>query len=214
MHLVMFDIDGTLVDTSAFEDDCFIRAITDVLDIEIHNDWSSFPHVSDSGIVHELLKGTANASQRKRVFQQIRTQFIGHVKSYLRKRSAPEIPGASMLLKQLREREDTVLCFATGGWKPTALLKLESAGIDYSKIVLASSDDHYDRTEIMKIAENRAGEFDFASKTYIGDGIWDKEASSKLGYNFILIGNNAVHNQQIQDYSDHHKIMSLIGLKK
>jgi len=212
VHLVMFDIDGTLVDTSAFEDYCFVRAVSDVLDIELSTDWSCFQHVSDSGIVDELLRDIESNARRQRASQKIRTKFIELVKGYLREHSAPEIPGAAYFLKELGQRDDTVLCLATGGWKPTAQLKLKSAGIDYSNIALASSDDHYDRVEIMKIAEKRAGEFDFESKTYFGDGIWDKRASHALGYNFVLVGEKADHDQRILNYNDGNKARTYIGL--
>ena len=37
VHLVMFDIDGTLVDSNDFDSECYYEAIQDVLNIQIKN---------------------------------------------------------------------------------------------------------------------------------------------------------------------------------
>ena len=64
----------------------------------------------------------------------------------------------------------------------------------------------------MKIAEKRTGKFDFESKTYFGDGIWDKKASHALGYNFVLVGVKTDHDQRIMNYNDGNKARTYIGL--
>jgi len=208
----MFDIDGTLVDTSSFESKCFIRAINSVMDTEIDGDWSGYPHVSDTGIINELLKGVSDKAERLELFQRIRTNFYELIEDHLRSNIAPEIPGASQFIKHLQRRDDVVLSIATGGWRHTAELKLKSAEINFEDIALASSDDHFDRTEIMKIAQERTDGASFSSRTYFGDGEWDKIASKALGYNFILVGGRTTHYQQIDEYSDIYAIESYIGL--
>jgi hypothetical protein len=51
MHLVVFDIDGTLTDTCQADESCYWRAFYDVFGIcENQPDWSTFCHVTDSGI--------------------------------------------------------------------------------------------------------------------------------------------------------------------
>ena len=212
MHLVMFDIDGTLVNTSSFEDDCFALAITSVLDMDVNRNWESFGHVSDTGIINELISDVKDNAIRQSIFQSIRLKFTELVAKHLSANAAPEIPGAARFFEYLRRREDVVLSIATGGWRQTAEMKLESAGINYPDIALASSDDHFDRQEIMKIAQRRSGEEVFTSRTYIGDGAWDKTASNALGFNFILVGNKTSHSNQIDDYSDVDIVKSCIGL--
>jgi hypothetical protein len=90
---------------------------------------------------------------------------------------------------------------ATGGWKESAILKLNSAGIKYSSIPLASSNDHYSRIEIMKLAAERASTNQYPC-TYFGDGAWDKEACNYLGYNFVLVGSKFKHNPCINNFQE------------
>lgn len=57
MHLVLFDIDGTLVESCDFDTTCFQAAIKDVLGVSIDPDWSRYRHVTDSGILSEVVEG-------------------------------------------------------------------------------------------------------------------------------------------------------------
>lgn len=106
------------------------------------------------------------------------------------------------------------LAIATGGWELSAKLKLESSGIELSGISFASSSDHFNRTEIMKIAEKRCSCTHFTGKTYFGDAEWDKKASKELGYNFILVGDAISNPKQIVDFNNSAKALALIGLEQ
>jgi len=91
-------------------------------------------------------------------------------------------------------------------------MKLESADIDVSDIPIASSDNHYARTEIMKIAEEKAVGKNRVPCTYFGDGEWDKMACEELGFNFVLVGEKIYHQQNIMDFSNAKQAMAFIGL--
>ena len=56
MHLVMFDIDGTLVDSAGFDSALFVEAVQHVLKVEIDRDRNTYEHVSDSGIFEEVVR--------------------------------------------------------------------------------------------------------------------------------------------------------------
>ena len=53
MHLVMFDIDGTLIESSDFDTECFRAAVKDVLKIPV--DTKNYRHVTDSGILRQII---------------------------------------------------------------------------------------------------------------------------------------------------------------
>ncbi len=54
---VIFDIDGTLVESSGFEDDVYISAIGDVLgDVCIRQEWSTYRHVTDTGVLRQIME--------------------------------------------------------------------------------------------------------------------------------------------------------------
>ncbi|MGD8845985.1 MAG: HAD family hydrolase [Desulfobacteraceae bacterium] len=212
MHLVMFDIDGTLVNTTSFEDECYLRAVKKVIPYQINTDWSSYANATDSGILDEIISENKLDNEKEPIHKEVKRLFISYIKKQLRKTQALEIPGARVFVKLLKNRNDVSLAIATGGWEETAKMKLESAGIDYSNIAFASGSDHKSRAGIMKIAEKKCSKEIFVSKSYFGDAIWDKEASRDLQYNFILVGNRFKHSNQIDNYSDHDVALSMIGL--
>ena len=55
MHLIVFDVDGTLVDSKEFDDRLYELAVQTVLGIEIDNDFSRYQNVTDSGILDEII---------------------------------------------------------------------------------------------------------------------------------------------------------------
>lgn len=62
---------------------------------------------------------------------------------------------------------------------------------------MATSDDAFDRDEVIQVAADRAkehyGQREWTSIVYVGDGIWDLRAAKNLGCGFIGIasGNKA-----------------------
>lgn len=212
MNLVMFDIDGTLLKSYEFDTLCFERAVWDVLNISVDNDWSKYTHVTDSGILDEIITTHCIKGKRDFIHDQVKRKFIEYLSEYLSSNTVQQIEGASAFLTLLKSRNDIVLSIATGGWEETAKLKLKSAGIDCSGIAIASSSDHFERTEIMIVAESKLRDAFFTSKSYFGDASWDKKAAEKLVYNFIFVGSRIEHHQKIKDYTNVNEVLSCIGL--
>ena len=53
----MFDIDGTLVNSNDFDEECYLKAAETVLSVKISSDWENYEHATDSGILNEVIKG-------------------------------------------------------------------------------------------------------------------------------------------------------------
>ncbi len=171
----MFDIDGTLVESYDLDSICFINAVKDVTGIYIDSDWSKYNHVTDSGILREVL--TKNGIPNKQETQvEVKKIFIEKLKKSIADKPVREISGAASLLTLLNSMNNVVVSLATGGWWESAILKLESAGIDFSSMIFASSNDHYSRIEIMEVSAYKATGDTAYPCTYFGDGSWDKEA--------------------------------------
>lgn len=56
IHLVVFDIDGTLVDSNEFDGLLYAEAVKRVLGHEIDRTWCNYTSVTDSGILNEILE--------------------------------------------------------------------------------------------------------------------------------------------------------------
>ncbi|WP_017007617.1 hypothetical protein [Enterovibrio norvegicus] len=66
--------------------------------------------------------------------------------------------------------------------------------------MLASSNDHYARIEIMKSARMRADPTNTLPITYFGDAEWDVRACEQLGVNLVLVGERFKHHQRIKNF--------------
>jgi phosphoglycolate phosphatase-like HAD superfamily hydrolase len=184
---VVFDLDGTLVDSDAFDGDLYIAAIRQVIgDVEIDASWRRYRHVTDAGVLAQIIEevGVADAD---RVKSEVRQLFGSLVQRHLASGGAClAIPGAQAALARLQSSGHKV-GVATGGWGHTARLKLDHAGIPAESLVIASSDDSADRVEIMTMCLERLGGVRDRA-IYVGDGLWDLEASRKAGWAFIGVG--------------------------
>jgi phosphoglycolate phosphatase-like HAD superfamily hydrolase len=194
VHLVVFDIDGTLTRTGAIDEVCYVAAVSEVLSIpDMDTDWTHYPHVTDSAILRQVVQLSLDRGVLVEEMDRVRQCFRQNLEDAFRRqpRSCLPVDGGPEMLRQLAGRSDVALALATGGWESTARLKLEQAGYDIVDIPLASSSDADTREEIMRIAERRAREKHgvpgFDTITYVGDGVWDARAAANLGWRFHAV---------------------------
>ena len=195
MHLVMFDIDGTLTASYEFDKECFVSALMDVLNTDdINSDWATYQHVSSTGITMEAFNRHTGKNASEDDLRKVESRLMFHLSERFRDRKSDfiEVPGAKYVINELRSRNNIAVSLATGCWAEEARFKLDNSGFDISAIPLASSNDAIAREDIMEKSLQRAkvieGISAFRSVTYVGDGIWDLRSADNLGYNFIGVG--------------------------
>ena len=208
----MFDVDGTLVQSFGFDEECYLDAVTRVLGHSIDDDWSKYPHVTDVGILDHHLSQLGRRDEREQVGKKVKSIFIDNIKIHLSRSPVQQVRGAAGFIAYLRELPNVSMSIATGGWRETAQMKLESAGIDISDIPLASSNDHYSRIEIMKLAMQKASVSTSCKLIYFGDAAWDKQACEELQCDFVLVGKRIEHDKVIRDFSSIEQACLLIDL--
>ncbi|HVJ29425.1 MAG TPA: haloacid dehalogenase-like hydrolase [Gammaproteobacteria bacterium] len=214
MHLVMFDIDGTLVDSAGFDAELYVEAVRSVLNVSIHSDWDAYEHVSDSGILEQVLRTVRPDSEHATLAARVQERFVALVRDYLRRApgAVREIAGAKLLIERLLGLPNVRVGVATGGWEPTAKLKLAHVGIGTERIGFASSSDAPVRTDIMQLAAQRALHgAKCARATYFGDGAWDRRASAELGWDFVAVGAGVAHAVAYADLRATDAILSRLG---
>jgi phosphoglycolate phosphatase-like HAD superfamily hydrolase len=212
MNHIMFDVDGTLVQSYDFDEQCFLDAVSDVTGIEILNNWSTYPHVTDTGILQTFIERQASHLSIGELEKDVKSRFIVKLHSYLADSPAMEVEGAINCFEQLKSNENVVLSIATGGWGDTAQAKLESAGFNIDGVPIASSNDHYSRIEIMNIAKAKANNSLEFPLTYFGDAEWDVRACKELGVNLVIVGNRVQHYQSLPDLSNIKEVMDYVYL--
>jgi len=215
MHLVMFDIDGTLVDSAGFETKLYVAALETVLNVEIDRDWNNYEHVSDGGVLAEVLRRARRSDESGELVKRVQRHFVGLIRDHLEGSPATvrEIAGAKRLVERLLELRNVRVGVATGGWEPTAKLKLAHVGIDVGRVGFASGSDAHARTEIMQIAAQRAMRgAAYERVTYFGDGPWDRKASAALGYDFVAVGRAVPHPVSFGDLRETDAILAQLGV--
>jgi FMN phosphatase YigB (HAD superfamily) len=184
----IFDIDGTLLQSDANDDALYLASVCAVLgDVSLRPSWRMYTQFTASGILSEILNDNAIDATSERV-SAVRDHFVESVRCYVSKHgSFAEIPGARDFVQSLHNSTTHRIAYATGGWCGSALLKLSLSGFPVTGVPLATSDDHFQREEIMLHALQQLNGF-FETVTYYGDGHWDAVAAKALGWQFVPIG--------------------------
>ncbi len=188
MKAVLFDVDGTLVESMAVDTAIYFDAIQSVLGtVDIRERLSDYEHVTDMGILGQILDDN-RLSRDADVMREIETGFVARIEDHIRSTGPfPAIDGAVGMLERCKQAPDTRVAIATGGWRQSASAKLRSAGFDLDGVPLASSNDAASRIEIMRIALARIGT-GMDSVVYFGDAEWDRRACAELGWDFVAVG--------------------------
>jgi phosphoglycolate phosphatase-like HAD superfamily hydrolase len=192
MHLVMFDIDGTLTDTVGVDEECYVRALLDVFDFaDIDTDWSTYAHATDSGIFRQIYLSRSGQSPTLADISLFHQYFVQLIAAAAAQSPFPAVAGADQLLHRLASSPVHRISLATGGWSDSARLKMAGAGMCFDDHPAATADDAFDRESIMSLSRQRAVEWHgvlFSRTVYIGDGVWDARACRTLGIPFIGVG--------------------------
>jgi len=188
MQLVIFDLDGTLTQTTSVDAECYVRALADEAGIErINTRWSDYVHVTDSGITEQI--------------------FLEH-------RGRAPTPDELARLQRLQREPDWAVAIATGSWRASAMLKLRLAGIDIAGVPAAFADDSVARQAIVQtvLARSRAvhGAEHFDRVVCVGDAVWDIRTATAIGAAFVGVradGRDAVLRNKgathvVRDFTD------------
>ena len=192
--LVVFDIDGTLLDNLAAEDECFVQALRDGLGLNaVSAEWETYQHVSDHGIVIETYRREFGTAPLPDAVTDTIGRFVTLLAAAYHAQPISPIRGAAELLASLPSL-GWAIAMATGAWRRAAQFKLTAAGLRDDAIPLATSEDGPARTDIVKTAVARAErhyEATFDRIVSVGDGVWDVDAARALALPFVGVGTGA-----------------------
>ena len=194
MKLAIFDIDGTLTNTSWVDHRCFERALSAIGMPSLEADWVGLTHISDTGLTQHLFQQKFARDPHAHEEATLRD----HMVSFLHEQFAldaglfAEVNGAADMLEKLFQKSDWVIALATGCWQASATMKLQSAQLELLGKPGGYGEDGPAREAIVRTAIERAmQQYDrssFDKIVSIGDGAWDVRTAAILGLPFVGIG--------------------------
>ena len=220
MKLILFDIDGTILDSVKTDDLCYIKTFWDLFSWDLSNiDWNNFKNVTDSGITQELFFSKYERAPTGHEIESIISYYGQQLEFH--SEFIKEIDCALSFLEHLDALPDIAVGFATGGWRETAVIKCKSIGFKLEEHPFVSSSDHFERASIIDLAIKdalvRSKVESFDSITYFGDGLWDLRATKEMGIDFIGVDHhsdeklrNAGVKRIISDYKKQDEILEWI----
>jgi phosphoglycolate phosphatase len=127
--LLLFDIDGTLVEGSAEGIGAFVRTIRDVCGRTVPDTFHDTAGKTDLLILRELLEH-AGIVPREELESVLLATYLEHAEALIRKRPGWVLPGVRALLERLQRENGVVVGLGTGNLERAARLKLRLHGLD------------------------------------------------------------------------------------
>lgn len=187
-NLLVFDIDGTLLDSENVHQTGFVNALHAIGVASVDTDWESYTHLTDSFIAKANYEKNTDYIFSSEILIQLEAEFLNQIIDC----KVTQIKGANTFLQTILKETSYAICFATGSMLQPAILKLDRAEIVYNQAVLEASNNYFTREEIVQASIAKAKTHfnvnDFKRIISIGDGVWDVKTAQNLGIEFIGIG--------------------------
>jgi len=205
VRLVLFDIDGTLIQTGGAGVTAFGQALESEFDLKDATARINFSGRTDTGILREVfLQNSIDPSfENFRRFFDSYVFWLDHFLHQKQGRLCPHVPDFIRALEKLPH--PPVLGLLTGNIRLGAEIKLRHFNIWERFLVGAFADDHEDRDQISSIAHRRGCEL-INSKIQgdevlvIGDTPLDIQCGRSIGAQVLAV---ATGNYTLQELQKH-----------
>ncbi|WCR58467.1 HAD family hydrolase [Wolbachia endosymbiont of Ctenocephalides felis wCfeJ] len=191
--LLLFDIDGTLLQHNKHETNYWTTALSEMFQIKpIYSNWSNYKNKIDTAIFQEIFESNFKRSPNVVELDSFKNNILSRFKKDLshNPKIFREVHGASIFLNKLIRIKNMKAGIATGNWMEIAKLKLLSLNVSWgSGFIGGFSENGATRGDIIKYTIDKFkkcyGEFN--KIIYVGDAEWDYKAAKYCGIDFIGI---------------------------
>lgn len=192
MHLLLFDIDGTLVRVNDAGRTALTRAVSALTDRPISTENVSFSGRTDPDIFEAVLAENDLPTSDEAI-QDALDAYVETMRRLLSPDHVRLMPGVRPLLARLDEQPDVHLGLVTGNLEPIAYQKLSLHGLAGYFPVGAFGSDHADRNRLPALAVQRAARHTGRAlrpdehATVIGDTAHDIQCAQIAGARAVAV---------------------------
>ncbi len=204
MRLLLFDIDGTLIDCGGQTRQPFAEALTEVFGETGAVDRYDFSGKTDTRIVYDLLRGAGRSHDEiwPRI-GEVREAYLPRLERGLARERMRLLPGVGELLDALAERSDVTLGLLTGNWERGARIKLSRHDLNRYFRFGSFGDEFLDREELPPVALGRAAErtgraFGPSETVIIGDAIPDVACARAHGIRCLAVATGKTPGERLE----------------
>lgn len=203
MHIItLFDIDNTLIQSSAGHRQAYREAVKDVYGPKVDMNVINYHGMTDQEIIVKVLRkykldeGTIR-SNLKKCMEVMALKYAAIVKS----ENINLLDGVGELLAKFQQN-DIICGLVTGNLEKIARAKLKKIGLDHHFKIGGFGSDHMDRAELAKLAIRRAeSRFDLGRDRSIflfGDAPQDMRAGKAVGATSIGVTTGVFSREQLE----------------
>jgi phosphoglycolate phosphatase-like HAD superfamily hydrolase len=232
--LVLFDVDGTLVDTAGAGRRAFIEVFgrmfrndgVEEAAMKVRFQGKTDPVIIDE-IVHNLHIGADEFASRRGEFWERYAETLEAILARPDPRRRA-LPGVTDLLDDLAARRDVYLGLQTGNVEVGARAKLRSLGLDHYFLGGGFASDHHDRRAIARIAREKLSRlfgvpFEPASTVVVGDTGHDVDCGRANHYRAVAVDTGWVDREELEaarpdalldDFTDLEAALAALGVPR
>lgn len=202
-HLLLFDIDGTLLTSGGAGEKAFDEAMSERFGVRGALRDIVLAGATDARIARSMLEHSGIAATAENVAALL-DSYVHHLRLRVPLHEGRLMPGILSLLDCLKGREDCILALLTGNLARGAEIKLAHYGVWKYFEFGAFADDHQDRNELGKFARARAlerhgVEFPPEHIYVIGDTPRDIECGMAFGAKTVGIATGNYSRRELAD---------------
>lgn len=192
VRLVLFDIDGTLVQSGGAGEKAFAHVCHTEFGVTNGTANLQFAGRTDPSIVRDFFTEHSIAATEKN-FQRFFARYVVHLEKLLVELNGCVLPGVHHWVQQVAALPHApALGLLTGNIRLGAQLKLTRYGLWQNFQLGAYGDDHEDRNQIARIARERGRQFlnrelDGSEILVIGDTPRDIECAQAIGARCVAV---------------------------
>lgn len=196
MKVVLFDIDGTLINAGGAGSRALNRAVKLLHGADEVCSRFYLVGCTDKANFRQAFMKAAGRRPAKKEISEIERKYLeflpGEVRSAVREKRYGKIPGVSGFLRILRGQKNILTGLGTGNLKKGAVIKLKPSGLEGYFLFGGFGGDSYSRTEVFKGAVKKASAISGAAISagdvyMIGDTHNDVVAGKEAGYHTGIV---------------------------